>query len=101
MKSKTWSYPISAKVVEIKSKKVVITAMTQLYRTGVYVCLEGPDGNPRRQLNLRPRQVIKCMNEFKTSNLAEGLMCEFGRIIQVNENEDGLLNELTNETGTI
>ena len=68
-----------------KEGNIVLKAITQLYKIGVYCAVyEGTRPIPE-QLNLSPNQAIKFMKQFEKDNLKGGATSEFGYEKIVNE----------------
>lgn len=96
IKYKKYKYHTSHKytTVDVINDNRKITCVTQLYRIGVYVCVEG--FTQRLQLNISPNDMVKMEKSLK-KDLDKGLIkdLEFGIEITVIE-EDGFWKQINN-----
>jgi hypothetical protein len=89
-KQQKWTYPVCVEVKDTEGK-VVFSAMSQVYKIGIYVIY---NNNSAQQGGLAPSAMVKLMRQFKPENIKGDYTVEFGRDVTVTMDEQGFYVEV-------
>lgn len=76
-----------------KNDEQLLYAVSQVYKTGIYIALYGKNNSLLDQGSFTPKQAKKYMNQFNQNNLKPGLTSEKGSLVTIIE-KDGMYEEL-------